>query len=90
MTLFIIDSIIENFPNSSLPKFEGESTYKIIKELEHLLIENELSIQSTLGGGNHEYLGLILSLIKYLTITCHNYAGHANPGILSTFPANTM
>ena len=88
MTSFTIDSIIESFLNSSLPKFEGESTYKTIKEVEHLLIENVLSIQSTLVGCNHGYLGLILSPAKYLAVTGHNYIGHTNPGTLLTFPTN--
>ena len=63
MKSFTIDSITESFPNSSLPKFEEEPIYNK-KKIECLLIENALSIQSTLGGGNHRYLRLNLSSAK--------------------------
>ena len=88
MTSFTISSITESFPNSSLPKFKGEPTYKTIKEVEHLLIENVSSIQLILGGSNHGYLGLILSSAKYLIVTDYNYIGYANPGALLIFPTN--
>ena len=53
MLSYMIDSITESFPNSSIPKIKGEPTYEMIKRTKKLLINNVLLIQSTLGGGNH-------------------------------------
>ena len=56
-----IDNITNSFPNSMIPMIEGEPRYETLKRAEKLLIENESSMHSTLGGGNHGFLGLILT-----------------------------
>ena len=58
MSSWTIDSIIESFLNSSIPKIQGDPTFETIKNTEKLLVENVSIIQSTLGGGEHGYLGL--------------------------------
>ena len=69
MSKLTVESVIESFPNPSIPKFEHEPTYDSIKQVEKYLIENASSIESTLGGGNHGYLGLIMDPAKYQTLT---------------------
>ena len=46
-------------------------------------------MHSTLGGGNHGFLGLILTPEKYQLVTSHAFEPHANPGALPTLPPNT-
>ena len=69
MSIATIDSIADSFPNSYIPTIEGEPTYETIKRAEKLLIENASSMQSTLGEGNHGFLGLILTPEKYFIVT---------------------
>ena len=88
MSFYAVENIIDSFPNSSIPIIEGEPTYATLKHNEKLLIENASSIQSTLGGGNHGYLGLILKPAKYQTVTGHEFHPHPNPGALPTLPTN--
>ena len=72
-TSYTVDSVTESFPNPTVPKIEGEPTYQSIKNVEKVLLENAASVPSELGGGQHGYLGLILSDTKYHTITGHNF-----------------
>lgn len=51
-------------------------------------MQNVVSIQWELGGGNHEYLGLIFPDAKYQNITRHQFKTYANPGPLLQFPPN--
>ena len=83
-----VDSVIEGFPYSTIPKHAGEPNYQAIKDIERKLIKNASSYPSELGGGNHGYLGLILTPEKYLLVTGNNFEPHPNPGSLPTFPAN--
>ena len=83
-----IESILDQFPHSTIEKFTGEPKYYSIKEVEKKLIRNTSSIPSELGGGNHGYFGLISSAEKYQTITGHNFEPHVNPGTFFTFPTN--
>ena len=51
MIIILVESVIEIFPNLSMPKVEGEPIYKLIKSIEKLIIENAASYESKLGGG---------------------------------------
>ena len=55
-------SILDQFLHSSIQRSSGEPNYYSIKDIEKKLIENALSIETELGGGNYRYLGLVLSL----------------------------
>ena len=87
-TTYTVDAITERFPNPSTPKIEGQPTFKTIKEVEKLLDTNSTSVQSKLGGGAHDYLGLTKSSEKHNTVTGHDFNAHANPEAIPTFPAN--
>ena len=87
MSSYTVENIIDSFPNSSIPIIEGEPACETLKRNEKLLIENASSIQSTLGGGNHGYLGLILKPAKYQTVTGQQFNPHPNPGALPVIPA---
>ena len=83
-----IDSVIEGFPYSTIEKHIGEPHYQAIKEVERKIIKNASSYPSELGGGNHGYLGLILSPLKYELLTGILFNPHPNPGSFPTFPPN--
>ena len=83
-----IDSVIEGFPYSTIEKHVGEPNYQAIKEVERKIIKNASSYPSELGGGNHGYLGLILTPLRYELITGILFSPHPNPGSLPTFPPN--
>jgi len=85
-----IDSVIEGFPDSTIEKHAGEPNYHVIKDVERKLIKNASLYPSELGGGNHGYLGLILTPEKYALVTGHDFTPHLNPGSLPTFPNNPI
>ena len=61
MTTSRIDYATTYFPYSSPTPIQGEPTYKAIKRLKNELRANASSVDSDLGGGDHGYLGLILT-----------------------------
>lgn len=88
MTYSSVESVIESFPHSTLPKIEGEPDFAGIKNIEKLIITNASSCESELGGGQHGMLGLVISPERYQLITGHEFEPHPNPGALPTFPPN--
>ena len=88
MSTATIENIIDSFLNPTISIIEGEPTYETIKRAEKLLIENAASVHSTLGGGNHGFLGLILTPVKYHIVTGYTFEPHVNPGALPTIPQN--
>ena len=69
----------------------GEPTNKTLKRLKTELRANISSIDTDLGGGDHGYLGLILSDQEYLRIipTPTQFQGPTWPGTLIIAPAAT-
>ena len=49
-------------------KIIGEPTYKTLKKLKLELRANASSVDSNLGGGNHGYLGLVLTNAEYAAV----------------------
>ena len=88
MSTATIDNITNSFPDSTIPTIEREPRYETIKRVEKVLIENASSINSTLGGGNHGFLGLILTPEKYFIVTCYAFEPHVNPGALPVISPN--
>ena len=66
--------MLESFPNNPVTKIEGEPSYQSLRTLETELIQNVLLIFTELGGGNHRYLGLLLSSAKYLEIIGYDFS----------------
>ena len=59
------DSLIASFPHPSLPKITGRPTFSSINALRKLQKANAAEVNSTLGGGAHGYLGMIISDAAY-------------------------
>ena len=83
-----VDAIRDSFPFPTLPKQMGVPTFETIKAAHMKLKTNAASIPSTLGGGNHGLLGLVLTNAVYNTLTGHNFVLPNNPGAVPTIPNN--
>ena len=83
-----VEDFTNAFPNHLTP-IVGEPTYQTLKELKDQLKANAASIPTTLGGGNHGYLGLILSPAAYATISPTAFVEPAYPGQHPAIPAGT-
>ena len=89
MTTTRIDYAATYFPYSSPTPIRGEPTYKSLKKLQRELKANASSVDSDLGGGDHGYLGLVLSDIQYAKICPNNpFEAPEFPQAL-TIPAGT-
>ena len=75
------------FEYSDLTVIHGEPTYDTLKLLVNQLKANARSVRTTLGGGNHGYLGLVLSPQQYAIIAPGTPFIHpAHPGPLNIPP----
>ena len=68
MTTTRVDYASTYFPYKSPTPIQGEPTYKTLKRLKNELRANASSIDSNLGGGDHGYLGLVLTEVEYAKV----------------------
>ena len=85
-----VESIIKGFPYSNIEKISREQLYHSIKEVEWKLIKNASSFPLELGGGNHGYLGLVLTPTKYQLVTSETFTLYPKLGSILTFPPNPI
>ena len=78
----------EFFPHETLTKIQGQPDYATLTLLKKELQANAQSVPTTLGGGAHGYLGLVLSNVEYAQISAVPLVIQPHPGAL-TFPART-
>ena len=64
-----VESIRSAFEHQTIQPCTGEPDYDAIKSVHNKLKANAASIPSTLGGGNHGILGLIMSDATYLLVS---------------------
>ena len=83
-----VEDITNAFP-TPITTITGELNYESLKTLKEQLKANANSIPATLGGGNHGYLGLILSPAAYTTITATHFVEPVYPGQHPNVPAGT-
>ena len=78
------------FEHLVLTEIRGEPTYETLHHLKNELKENASLVPSTLGGGNHGYLGIILTPTEYRHIAPTNpFTRPPNPGVLVPNPNGT-
>ena len=82
------DSVIERFEFPTLTKVHGELDFQKLKQIKNEIKANVSLIQSTLGGGAHGHLGLVLTPVEYALVSGTPYVRPVFPGILIV-PANT-
>jgi hypothetical protein len=83
MMAFTPDEIVAGFPHSSLLKVTGEPIFEDLKVIRHLLITNDMSVSSYVGGGRHGHLYIIMTKDEYFAITAHVIPVPNNPGALT-------
>ena len=83
-----IEDITNAFPTTITP-ITSKPNYALLKNLKDQLKANAASIPTTLGGGNHSYLGFILSPSAYATITTTPFQELNYPGQHPTIPTRT-
>ena len=81
-----VEDIRNSFPQITLRKIAGEPSYADIREIHNILKSNAASIPTTLGGGAHGHLGLVLGVATYLTVAGVAFTMPANPGAFPIFP----
>ena len=81
-----VEDFTNAFPTQVTPVV-GEPTYATLKTLKDQLKANAASVPTTLGGGNHGYLGLILSPATYATISQTAFIEPVYPGQHPAIPA---
>ena len=77
-----------HFEKSHLPVHAGEPTYDIIRTWHNILKANSSKVHTSLFGGNHGYLALLLSDAAYALISPALITKPVHPGIL-LIPAGT-
>ena len=83
-----VEDITNAFP-TPITKITGKPNYESLKNLKDQLKANATSIPTTLGGGNHGYLSLILSPTAYATITANQFIEPGYPRQHPNVPAGT-
>ena len=86
MNSISVESYIESFPHSTIPKQLGESTRDKIHAVHELLSSNASSIKSIRGGGQHGLLIITQEPDTYHTLTGHVFMEPTNPGPNSVIP----
>lgn len=81
-----VDDIVAKFPIKTLPRIVGEPEYSTINDLVQTLYGNAATLETTLGGGNHGHIGLIMKPQLYATLSGTPYAAPNDPGATPTIP----
>ena len=71
------------FPHKEPTKIHGEPTFDNLLHLHNQLKANAKSVPSSLGGGQHGHLGLVLSHQQYQLLSLTPFNRPANPGIFT-------
>ena len=85
-TVQSVEDIRNSFPQTTLRKIAGEPSYTDIHEIHTIIKSNAASIPTTLGGGDHGHLGLVLGAATYLTVAGVAFTMPTNPGAIPTIP----
>eukprot|EP00957_Ditylum_brightwellii_P175726 13380238-Ditylum_brightwellii.AAC.1 len=75
-----MEEITKSFRHTNLPQVVGLPSYEKIYEVHKLLMENAATINSMVGGGAHDHLGLTLTGQRYLQQTGVNFSPPNNLG----------
>ena len=67
------------FEHTDLSPIHGEPSYESLRVLTNQLKANARSIHTTLGGGQHGHLGLVLTPAQYAILSPTPYVRQARP-----------
>ena len=83
MTLGTVDYAASYFKYKTPTPIQGTPTNKTLKRLKQELRANASSVESDLGGGDHGYLGLVLTDVEYATVSSTAFTAPAFPAALN-------
>ena len=83
-----VDEIMAKFPMRNINPMRGEPTYDSITSLKADLFANAAVIPTTLGGGQHGHLGLVMKDQLYQTLSGTVFIVPPDPGPLPLFNPN--
>ena len=81
-----VDNIVAKFPTKTIPNIQGEPDYASISNMVQLMYGNTASLPTTLGGGQHSHVGLIMTPILYATLLNVPYTNPEDPGTTPHHP----
>ena len=79
-------TLIEGFPIPKLTKVVGKPNYSAILKIDEELKKNAASVRTTLGGGNHGHLGLLMTPAEYTQISHAPFVRPAIPALSLIIP----
>lgn len=83
-----IDDIVGKFPHKRLPTIQGEPTYASINDLMQIMYANAAAVPTTLGGGTHGHIGLVMKNSLYETLSPIPFDVPVPPGPFPNFNPN--
>ena len=72
-----VDDIVANFPTKILPPIPSKPDYDCISPLKQLIYGNTATLPTTLDGGAHGQVGLIMKATLYVTLSPTAYISPA-------------
>ena len=81
-----VDNIVKKFPTKILPPIPGEPDYDCISQLNQLMYGNAATITTTLDGGAHGHVGLIMKAKIYVTLYPTAYITPVEPPLTPVIP----
>ena len=87
MVCYTPDKIKAKFPHPTLQRVEGEPDYAAINTIMQQLYKNTATISSSLGGGAHGHIGLVVEPTLYSSLSAMAYDAPSAP-TRTTLPGN--
>jgi len=84
-----IDAIKEKMPYQSLTRIIGEPDYSSLHTLHREVKANASAIHSTLGGGSHGHLGMVITPAAYAHLSATPWIDPVHPGTVVNIQAGT-
>jgi hypothetical protein len=75
-----VDGIVAKFPIKTLPTINNEPDYGSINNMVQILYGNAAALATTLRGGQHGHIGLIMTPLLYATLTATPHNQPIDPG----------
>eukprot|EP00957_Ditylum_brightwellii_P184045 14019224-Ditylum_brightwellii.AAC.1 len=89
MVRYTPDKIKAKFPYPMLQQVEGEPDYAAINAIMQQLYKNAATIPSSLGGGAHGHIDLVMELMLYSSLSATAYNALSAP-TRTMLPGNAL
>ena len=84
-----VDDIVAKFPTKILTLIPSDPYYECISQLNQLMYGNAATLPTTLGGGVHGHVVLIMKATLYLTLSPTAYVAPVEPPLTPVIPPMT-